>query len=416
MSESLDPAPPAAPRKRWLPRLRFSLRTLIIFVSLIASAGGVWWRWEPWIFVRKHGGEVSAAPVFSASGGDYFVSLKDNAGKPAVIQFDQAGRRIRSWDFAADPQLLFSGPANGHIGVWTADIEHKLWAGGGIFIIDTQKSTPRFIRSAVSYVGSPPVALLRGEKLLAYNGNSLILQDAVSEAAPQLELKNVDLKLSPGGEHMVVHQVYQGLDQHELKSVDPQRKLADLGPGDVTFSVDSRSVYVLQENGTATCWDVASNLQSWQALLPVGRYGRWLAAPNGGILVACGNDRLLFFDMKNGNPLGSYPAKGWAGSGAISCKGIIAFSDLDGIALIRPDGTKVVQLAALPNALIFHWAVWSPDGTWLLVAKADEGIAVWHRRRPEYWWGIAWLPEFWLTVLFAGAFAWSVWRDRKRMA
>jgi len=36
-----------------------------------------------------------------------------------------------------------------------------------------------------------------------------------------------------------------------------------------------------------------------------------------------------------------------------------------------------------------------------------------HRRRPEYWWGVAWLPEFWLTLLFAAALAFSLWRDRR---
>jgi hypothetical protein len=39
----------------------------------------------------------------------------------------------------------------------------------------------------------------------------------------------------------------------------------------------------------------------------------------------------------------------------------------------------------------------------------------WHRRRPEYWWGLAWLPEFWLALIFGGAFAWSVRRDRKEL-
>lgn len=43
----------------------------------------------------------------------------------------------------------------------------------------------------------------------------------------------------------------------------------------------------------------------------------------------------------------------------------------------------------------------------------DNNVHTWHRRRPEYWWGIAWLPEFWLMVLFAVALVWSVWRDRK---
>ena len=32
-----------------LPRLRFSLRTLVVGVCLIGSAGGLWWRWEPWV-------------------------------------------------------------------------------------------------------------------------------------------------------------------------------------------------------------------------------------------------------------------------------------------------------------------------------------------------------------------------------
>lgn len=35
------------------------------------------------------------------------------------------------------------------------------------------------------------------------------------------------------------------------------------------------------------------------------------------------------------------------------------------------------------------------------------------RRRPEQWWGIAWLPEFWLALVFASALVWSLWRDRR---
>lgn len=37
-----------------------------------------------------------------------------------------------------------------------------------------------------------------------------------------------------------------------------------------------------------------------------------------------------------------------------------------------------------------------------------------HRRRPEYWWGVAWLPEFWLTLVFGAALVWSVWRELRR--
>ena len=39
------------PKHRWGPR--FSLLSLVILVLLIASGSGLWWRWEPWQYVRR---------------------------------------------------------------------------------------------------------------------------------------------------------------------------------------------------------------------------------------------------------------------------------------------------------------------------------------------------------------------------
>jgi len=58
----------------------------------------------------------------------------------------------------------------------------------------------------------------------------------------------------------------------------------------------------------------------------------------------------------------------------------------------------------------------SPSGSMILVA--NDPLATWpsttlcRRTRPEPWWGVFWLWEFWLTVALAGVFVWSVWRDR----
>ncbi|HEY3323271.1 MAG TPA: hypothetical protein VGP72_22645 [Planctomycetota bacterium] len=52
----------------------------------------------------------------------------------------------------------------------------------------------------------------------------------------------------------------------------------------------------------------------------------------------------------------------------------------------------------------------SPNQTYMLMANG-----IWSRRRPEHWWGLAWLPEFWLTLLFSGALVWSVRRDRREL-
>lgn len=36
---------------------------------------------------------------------------------------------------------------------------------------------------------------------------------------------------------------------------------------------------------------------------------------------------------------------------------------------------------------------------------------MWRRIRPERWWGIAWLPHFWIIAALSLALAWSVRRD-----
>jgi WD40 repeat protein len=75
-------------------------------------------------------------------------------------------------------------------------------------------------------------------------------------------------------------------------------------------------------------------------------------------------------------------------------------------------GERLALLSAQGNT-ISAFAL-SPDGTQVLTAQ-DKAAFFWARRRPEYWWGVAWLPEFWLTILFAGGLAWSVRRDRRTL-
>ena len=51
----------------------------------------------------------------------------------------------------------------------------------------------------------------------------------------------------------------------------------------------------------------------------------------------------------------------------------------------------------------------------LMTSGYKNPILLWHRRRPEYWWGVAWLPEFWLTVVLSVGLAVSVWRDQQSL-
>jgi hypothetical protein len=62
--------------------------------------------------------------------------------------------------------------------------------------------------------------------------------------------------------------------------------------------------------------------------------------------------------------------------------------------------------------------VFAPDGERLVVTEdGEEGdrLTFVVRRRPEQWWGLAWLHEFWLTVLLTGTFGWSCVHDRRQL-
>lgn len=60
------------------------------------------------------------------------------------------------------------------------------------------------------------------------------------------------------------------------------------------------------------------------------------------------------------------------------------------------------------------FTLWAPGERWVIRFWLDrDSVDVFKLHRPESHFGFLWLPECWLTALFAGAFAWSVWRDRR---
>ncbi|MCY3021699.1 MAG: hypothetical protein NTW87_22025 [Planctomycetota bacterium] len=83
----------------------------------------------------------------------------------------------------------------------------------------------------------------------------------------------------------------------------------------------------------------------------------------------------------------------------------VLYDRITGAVAFLPGHNKAFDVACA-----FSW-----DGEQIVTMDTYDTPFLWRRRRPEYWWGVAWLPEFWLTAVFAGAFVWSVWRDRKSL-
>ncbi len=56
----------------------------------------------------------------------------------------------------------------------------------------------------------------------------------------------------------------------------------------------------------------------------------------------------------------------------------------------------------------------SPDHAVAALYGIEKDVLVFQRRRPEWLWGVAWMPEFWVTLIFVIALPRSLRRDGKR--
>ncbi|HEY3321940.1 MAG TPA: hypothetical protein VGP72_15845 [Planctomycetota bacterium] len=72
---------------------------------------------------------------------------------------------------------------------------------------------------------------------------------------------------------------------------------------------------------------------------------------------------------------------------------------------------------SLSTLLALVLLIGSAGALWLRCERWERfWECLWQHTRAEYWWGVAWLPEFWLTLLLGGALVWSVWRDRRSLS
>ncbi|MCY3022137.1 MAG: hypothetical protein NTW87_24255, partial [Planctomycetota bacterium] len=85
------------------------------------------------------------------------------------------------------------------------------------------------------------------------------------------------------------------------------------------------------------------------------------------------------------------------------------------LAVLALDGAVLARLLPPPSdgsGARLGAAIMSRDGD-RLAAPYRGNLLLWRRVRPEWWWGVAWLPAFWVMVAFASAFLWSVWEERR---
>ncbi len=159
---------------------------------------------------------------------------------------------------------------------------------------------------------------------------------------------------------------------------------------DINFSGQGEAITVRYRRG-AQLMDRGFGFRSGDPLgPPVGSEGPYFWAcdypvfsPNGERSVGRTSGRYWIFDVDSGEPL----------------------------YLLHDEGQLRIIITPLA-------AKFSGDGALVAieVRKSDFSVVrIYRRRRPEWWWGVFWLWEFWLTAAFAGLFVWSVVRDRKSL-
>jgi len=74
-----------------------------------------------------------------------------------------------------------------------------------------------------------------------------------------------------------------------------------------------------------------------------------------------------------------------------------------------------LEYSARPNFVSRD--IFRVDGNTVIVASTDSNqnhdLRIYFRCHPENWWGVALLPAFWLAIVLAAGFVWSVRKDLK---
>lgn len=199
------------------------------------------------------------------------------------------------------------------------------------------------------------------------------------------------------------------------------------------ISKDGRFVfaYVFPEDtkkdGIAKLFDLENNGKQTATLTEVPRYTDLFFLPDSRHIAGWPDpmrnewtSRIIVWDVRGGPPLTSLPdsLETIEQDSCVVCgrrEPVITLHDACSGQELFKLNCSVRAASVFESANSRYLMSVGPDG------KSHDVVNVWERRRPTTHTGptthigITSLPEFWLTVLFAGALGWSIWRDRKRV-
>ena len=447
-------------------RFRFSLRTLVCFALLCGSGVALWRNFDAWQIVAFLPLENESLRGLAISpDGKRIVTLSDaklriwdaaTGSRQAVCPLAAQPDYIPSLAYSPDNKWILctcrpqkADPVSGIfvgclIEIWNAETGEKktdivtteiasgtmrFSADGKRILntshlwevdIETQKERWTIGLSAESFMGSFPPPTPEVEQKIRSAGT---LQEIVELAKPFL----IRCAVSADGRiattnifHAKYTQIWNLLDG---------KRIAEIPEGDWNNCLSSDGSILTTWNNDMLSfnqWNTKSEKQTIHF-----DYG---GGPNDDSAERClspdGTRLLIAYANENVLRVWCAPELRLKWSASVS-----VISDTRFYASFFPDGERIVHQASGPVIHVrdaatgrflaeisgktdeengtFGASPWllAPDGSMIVAVYDDSHAAIWRRHRPEWWWGLAWLPEFWVTLVCAVAFGWSVRRE-----
>jgi len=415
--------------RRLLPR--FSLRTLVVFLLLVTSGMGLWWHWDAWYVERVLADNPAAArhALFSRKGN---LLLTYGGGGCAYLWDIGTGRRLFALGDHED------APSRGECfaGGLTPDSRRVLRCRFGSWteIWDVETATRLLKARALVRRGcSQRWLVLESDPAPGKGYTETGLLDAQTLAETPIPGGAGDYGISiisVDGELVVTGYPGLGGTTYVVRRRESGAKLCEFSerPGSVLPA----------EFSPCGCWIVTStdSPQIKMAMIRRATDGECVAAlrldQGQSWLNAFSRDGSLYlvhgrtpglWDIERGRWIDEPPMpvrfayRRYLDRERVLCMARGSVHVVDG----KSGRTLAVLEGSSAQATGFPF---SPGGDRVVTCPREnfEGrapedgfapMSVYRRRRPEWWWGVFWLWEFWLTVAFAALLVWSILRDRK---